>query len=317
MRFGANAICRRFPLRTSALCAALLFGAGPVAAQPAPNSLDTQMTKVASESENWPRLKGLTDQQRQDAVVFTVGNMLFAIFHEMGHAVVSEMQLPVVGREEDAADSFAIVTGLKLMTNVSERALIEAGKGWFLSELSDKKSGAVAAFYNAHGMNLQRAYQIVCFMVGANPEKFKSLAEATNLPANRQQTCKHDYAATAWSWEELLRPHIRAPDQAMTKVDVVYLDAKGDLDGYSKSFKDLQFLERIANMATEKFVWRRPFSMQMETCGKVNAYWSVKEGKVYVCYELIDSFAQLYVDFVNDPKVATRMKAVNPPAPMR
>jgi Putative metallopeptidase len=301
---------------TSAILAGLLTGARMVAAQPAPDSFEARLSKIAAEAD-WPRLKGLTDQQRRDTVIFTVGNMLYGVFHEMGHAVISEMQLPVVGREEDAADSFAIVAALKLMTNVSVRALIESGKGWFLSELSDRRNGAITSFYEAHGMNLQRAYQIVCFMVGADPEKFKGLAEATNLPATRQQSCNYDYTAAAWSWGELLRPHLRKPDQAMTKIDVAYLDATADLDAYARSFKDLQFLERIANMAADKFVWGGPFSMEMKTCERANAFWAMKDRKLVVCYELIDSYVQLYIEFMNDPKIAARMKAVNPPKPMR
>ena len=36
-------------------------------------------------------------------------------------------------------------------------------------------------------MNLQRAYQIVCFMVGSDPEKYKELADETKLPEDRQE----------------------------------------------------------------------------------------------------------------------------------
>jgi hypothetical protein len=36
--------------------------------------------------------------------------MLFVLLHETAHALVSEMGLPVLGREEDAADAYATVT---------------------------------------------------------------------------------------------------------------------------------------------------------------------------------------------------------------
>ena len=229
---------------------ALSVGPSTVAAQQTPDSIDARLVKVAAEAKTWPRLKGIPDDQRRDTLIFALGNVLYVVFHEMGHAVISEMKLPVVGREEDAADSFAIVTGLKMMTNVSERTLIEAGKGWFFSELSDRKSGYMAAFYERHGMNLQRAYQIVCFMVGANPDKFAKLAETTKLPASRQQTCKHDYAATAWSWEELLRPHRRKPDQAMTKIDIVYAREKAIWMFTPKH-------SRICSSSSASHIWRR------------------------------------------------------------
>jgi hypothetical protein len=41
---------------------------------------------------------------------------------------------PVLGREEDAADGFASVIGLKMGTAMSQGVLIEAAKGWFYSD---------------------------------------------------------------------------------------------------------------------------------------------------------------------------------------
>ena len=128
----------------------LLLGVGPLGAQTAAaptNSMEQQIAKVAADLQNWPKLKGLTPEQRRDTVTFVLGNMFYAVFHEMGHAVISEMQLPVLGREEDAADAFAILSGTKMMTNVSERALIEGAKGWFFNDLNDKKTGYMQAFY--------------------------------------------------------------------------------------------------------------------------------------------------------------------------
>jgi len=51
------------------------------------------------------RLAQLTPQQRKDLVEFVAGNMLFVVVHEMGHVLITEMGLPVLGREEDAADA--------------------------------------------------------------------------------------------------------------------------------------------------------------------------------------------------------------------
>jgi hypothetical protein len=42
------------------------------------------------------------------------------------------MGLPVLGREEDAADSYAITALIKVATDASHDVLIQATKGWFL-----------------------------------------------------------------------------------------------------------------------------------------------------------------------------------------
>jgi hypothetical protein len=301
-------------------------GAGTLGAQTAPepaapavtSSVDEKLAKAADDMKSWPRVDQLPDEKRLEAASFVFGNMMYAVFHEMGHAMVSEMQLTVLGREEDAADSFAIVAGTHWMKGMSERALLEAGKAWFFHYLSDKKAGIMDEFYEAHGMNLQRAYQIVCFLYGANPQKYKALADATKLPETRQQTCQDDYALAVWSWDTSLGPHVRNADQPRNTITVVYDEGKGDLAAYAKTFKELQFFERIATLAADKFVWRSPFAMEMQSCnGRVNAAWDVKTRKVTVCYELIGSYVDMYMEFMTDPAIRARMQELKAPAHMR
>src|SRR5437868_12862026 len=138
--------------------------------------------------------------------------MLFVLLHEMAHALVTEMSLPVLGREEDAADAFAVTTMLKIGTNFSHRVLVEAAKGWFLSDRRSQKQQNPIIYYDEHGIDKVRAYQIVCLMVGSDPDQFKDLADQTKMPEDRQGTCQGDYSNAAWSWNTVLKPHLRGPD---------------------------------------------------------------------------------------------------------
>jgi hypothetical protein len=70
--------------------------------------------------------------------------------------------------------------------------LAAAAKGWFLSDRRDQETGATPLYYDEHDLNRQRTYQIVCFMVGSDPAKFKSLADETNMPEARQERCKEE-----------------------------------------------------------------------------------------------------------------------------
>ena len=149
-----------------------------------------------------PRFKKLSPQQKKMLVEFVIGNTLFVLSHEVGHGVINEMDLPIVGREEDAADSFAINMAIKMNTKFSERILEEQIKGLLFSTKRDKKEGEVPAFYDEHGLDPQRAYNIVCYMYGSNPEKYKQLATDTKLPKERQGSCVFDYKNMAWSWDE-------------------------------------------------------------------------------------------------------------------
>src|SRR4051794_18088900 len=61
----------------------------------------------------------LDGPQRDRVVAFVAGNALFTLSHELGHAVIATFDLPVLGREEDAADSFATLALLHVGTELT------------------------------------------------------------------------------------------------------------------------------------------------------------------------------------------------------
>src|SRR5262249_6414336 len=69
------------------------------------------------------RFKRLSPKKKKMLVEFVTGNTLFVLSHKIGHGVINEMDLPIVGHEEDAADSFAINMAIKMNTKMSERVL--------------------------------------------------------------------------------------------------------------------------------------------------------------------------------------------------
>jgi hypothetical protein len=241
-----------------------------------------------------PRLKKLSPQAKRQLVEFVVGNTLFVMAHEMGHGLMTEMNMPVLGREEDAADSFAVVTALNMGSGFSERVLMEATKGWVLASKSDKKQGEPLAFYDEHGLNQQRAYNVVCFMVGSNPEKYKTLAADTKLPEERQASCVTDWKNTSWSWEEMLKPHLRSADQPKTAIKVEYEESE-KYAIQTKVLRDMGLLEAFATHAADRYVWPNPFSIVARSCGEANARWSKRT--LTLCYELANEFIELFLDY--------------------
>jgi len=241
-----------------------------------------------------PRLRDLSPDQRRRIVEFVAGNVLFALLHEMGHAHITEMGLVVLGREEDAADSFAVLTMLKVGSSFSREVLVQASLGWFLSAYRDEKERVRLSFYDEHGLDRQRAYGIVCLMVGSDPDKFTDLAKMTKLPEERQRSCLGDYSTASWSWEQVMKPHRRTSDQPKNKIEVVYDKAEGELVAFQQLFRSIELLETIADVASEEYVWRRPFTLGMQSCGAPGAHWDLSQRKLVVCYELAAEFAMLY-----------------------
>ena len=225
---------------------------------------------------------------------FVAGNMMFVVLHEMGHAVFSDMDIPILAREEDTADSFAATRLIKVGSGISDRVLAEAAQGFFTSSRRDKKEGDQVVYYDEHGLDPVRAYRIVCLTVGSDKEKFKQLADNTKLPADQQDLCVEDYRKTARAWDMVLKPHLRRPDQPKARIDVVYGEAKGDLEIHARSFRSIQLLELIAEHAADQFAWSAPFTIEMTTCGFINAQWVAKTRKLNLCYELAADFADLF-----------------------
>jgi hypothetical protein len=243
------------------------------------------------------RLKKLSPQARRQLVEFVLGNTLFVIGHEMGHGLINEMNMPVLGREEDAADSFAIVNALKVGSKFSERVLIEAGKGLVLSAKRNKKEGNALAFYDEHGLDQQRAYNVVCFMFGSNPEKYKQLATETKLPQERQESCVYEWKNTAWSWDEMLQKHLRG-DKPKIAIKVEYEDNKKYMVRV-QILRAMSLLETIANHAADRYAWPNPFTITARSCGEPNARW--RQRTLTLCYELVNEFIELYLNYSKPP----------------
>lgn len=295
MRWYQNAGIRTHLRRSFALLLAWLGLALPAVAQSQfEQDLQRRLTETTILIADYPRLAGLTLDEKRKLVEFTAGNLLFVLAHEAGHAVISEMGIPVIGRNEDGADSFATVMALQIGADYADSVLSQAATGWFYSERRNRQDRVKMNFYDEHGIDLQRAYNIVCLMVGADPARFGDLAKETGMPEERQASCEADYSNAEWSWNEVLEPHRRRPNQPKTDIWTVYGPAENELAVFREAISKMQILETVAAMLSEKYVWRRPITLELQTCGIPSASWELKVQKVIICYEIVQEFAQLY-----------------------
>jgi hypothetical protein len=304
----AHPVGARYAFASIAAALGLLTSAAmPASAQPAPAetiptpprpTFQSRIEAAAQALQSNPRLKGLDQQQRVARVEFVVGNTLVLLLHEIGHVLISQFQLPVLGREEDAADTYAALTMLRIGTSFTVQSLAGAAKGWFFDARRDQEIGDKPLYYDEHNVSAQRAYQIVCLMVGSDPEKFKSLADQANMPEERQNTCKRDYKKASGAWSAVLAPHRREPGQPETKINVVYGDGKGNYDRLADLFRSIRFLETVAEHAQETYLWPYPWTLAMESCGRPGADYDTDTRTVTMCYEQAFDFAELYRAYV-------------------
>jgi hypothetical protein len=144
--------------------------------------------------------------------VATAGAFIQVVLHETARAVFDVLQVPVWGRETDAADKLAGFIMLQFGKDVALTTLtgtahfFEASdRTWTGSDFSDVKSPEAQRFYNylclAHG--------------GPSSEAFKPfLTQIKFLALPRSKRCAVEYSDLRWAFQKTILPHV---DQELMK----------------------------------------------------------------------------------------------------
>ena len=159
---------------------------------------------------------------------------LFAatLLHETGHAVFDLLDVPVFGREEDAADQMAAFIALQF-GNANARTVIKGfAYFWGYEAIVDKADpGAVVidpsdprypkddpnkrcfldafcAFSDQHGTASQRMYNVLCLAYGGEKAAFQDLVDSHWLPPARAKGCDTEYQQVYQAFRKTVFPFI-------------------------------------------------------------------------------------------------------------
>ena len=132
----------------------------------------------------------------------------FILIHEFGHAFIDVFELPVLGREEDAADAVATVFLTRDVDNGAEYAFDAAR---FFNALSGRQRNlAPQDFFDEHSLDKQRAYSIVCWIAGSSEASYRDVARRGLLSDERRRRCPAEYEQKVSAVQKLLSPHLRS-----------------------------------------------------------------------------------------------------------
>jgi hypothetical protein len=134
------------------------------------------------------------------------GTVMFALMHELGHALVDVLQLPITGKEEDAVDQLATI--LLLQQGTPGDSLAFGAVGWFVT---NARMGVPddLAFADDHGLDRQRVYNIVCWIYARDPERYPEIVTGGWLPEHRREGCPSEFRRLVDSWRRILAPFRR------------------------------------------------------------------------------------------------------------
>lgn len=130
----------------------------------------------------------------------------FILEHEFGHALIANFELPVLGKEEDAADSIATV----LLLKATEGAGYAAAAAAFWADFSGRQEPpAIADYADSHSLDLQRSFDILCWVAGSSQRSFEEVAELELLPEERLASCPGEFEQLVGSIAQELDPHVK------------------------------------------------------------------------------------------------------------
>ena len=137
-----------------------------------------------------------------------LGPVLAIFLHETGHAVFNMLQIPVLGREEDAADQFAAYVMLKLSKDEARRLILGTAYHHTLQMPGQQVTIPVQLLSNEHSTPAQRAFNILCVGYGADEKLFADVVEKNYLPKGRAEVCAREYNDLNFAMTKLISPHI-------------------------------------------------------------------------------------------------------------
>lgn len=238
-----------------------------------------------------------TQPDSQDPTNFIIHNFEFVLLHELAHAIISDLDVPVLGPLEDTADYLAISMAISGDESAEgetflRETLQDTARSFFTTWRLTNTYNAPVPYWDTHSLSIQRYYSIVCLLAGSNPASYRSIQ--SEIPKARAQGCEAEYkiANTGFNW---LLKNYTSNDKPST--EVIYRFEMTTTPVQRKvvdELKRLNLVQNTVNAVNETFGFESPIEVTLRTCAQANAFWSPEQRELLICYELFDAFAQVH-----------------------
>ncbi len=139
-----------------------------------------------------------------------VGAFIQAVLHEVAVATFDILDIPVWGRETDAADKLAGFIMVQFGKDVALKIMI--GAAWYFD--ASERTWNESDFASEQSPEAQRFFNYLCIAFGSDPASFKFLIDQNLLPIRRAQRCTGEFYALRLAFARTLLPHV---DQQLLK----------------------------------------------------------------------------------------------------
>lgn len=209
--------------------------------------------------------------------------MNWAIYHELGHALIDISQFPVLGREEDAADTLSVLLIDRVWPAQTAIEIIEDSANAYL--LYANEPTEELPYWGVHGLDLQRYYNLICLFYGAAPDARADLANDFELPQERAETCPEEFDQAQSSWDVLLAD----------------LTPNGDRQGlllttYHRDGPIEQILAAEIDKMNAMFSLPDNVEVTVAICNEANAFYDPEIRRITICTEYAEELLLLWLD---------------------
>jgi hypothetical protein len=174
--------------------------------------------------ELWQHMPEKTTPAGIEPIDTVIGPFVDTVLHEFAHALFDYLDVPVLGREEDAADHVSAYIYLHMGEHEARRLIMGAVYN-YRREVEGADPPSMLEFADEHSTPEQRAFNLLCIAYGADPELFEDVAKMGGLPAERIAICEEEYELLEYAYETLIGPHID-PALAQEVFDRTWLPEK-------------------------------------------------------------------------------------------
>lgn len=235
------------------------------------------------------------------------GAMISIFFHEAAHMLISELDLPATGPEEDVSDEFATYFLTSQLQAAPEEeksvyaAIVYAGAlFWKLS--AARQDIAQFPFYDEHAPEARRYYNVLCIATGADPLRFIPMAVKDGVPENRLAECAAEYKKKYAAWETLIKPHTHGALARMFHSGGRMALQLGPVEKsewlpFELTYRQGGFFQAMLDDMSDNYNLPNDIGVIIKSCyGTVNAWWAPREQSITLCHDMFAQVTQIFVD---------------------
>jgi len=158
---------------------------------------------LADLDRNAPRETTPAGVTPQDAIT---GRVVEVFLHEIAHGLFDLLKIPVLGREEDAADQVAAYVLVSLGEQHARSTVV--GAAYMYHYDAQRLELKPEHFADVHSFEAQRFYNVLCIAYGSNPKLFADVIDKDYLPQDRAEGCEEEFKQVRYAIRTLFRPYI-------------------------------------------------------------------------------------------------------------